>query len=520
MYVHLCKGDSIERNKLLRKLISIQYDRNDIQFVRGSLRVRGDVVEVFPAYEEYAYRIEFFGDEVDRISMINPVTGNTLQEVQEISIYPAKHFVMPEGKIEGVVKSIEYELNDRLQELRSKEKFLEAQRLEARTRYDMEMLLEVGYCHGIENYSRHISGRAPGETPYTLFDYFPKDYFLIVDESHVSIPQIGGMYEGDRARKETLVEYGFRLPSALDNRPLRFDEWEEKINQILFVSATPSPYELKKCHGKVVEQIIRPTGLVDPIIHVKPAKTQVEDLLKQIKKRAQRKERVLVTTLTKRLAEDLSEYIKEEGLAGMYLHSEINAIERVTILRDLRMGKFDVLVGVNLLREGLDLPEVSLVAILDADKEGFLRSETSLIQTIGRTARNVNAEVILYADEITNSMKRAIDETNRRRELQIEYNKEHNITPKTIQKEIKKGIEDELTSHKIVYESVAESEEEYITQEFVNELEEEMLKAAEALEFERAAELRDKIQEIRSKYSVSSSLSKSERTTIKTASKS
>lgn len=506
MYVHLCKGDSIERNKLLRKLIGIQYDRNDIQFVRGTLRVRGDVVEVFPAYEEVAYRIELFGDEVDRISIINPTTGSTVQEVKEISIYPAKHFVMPEGKIEGVVKSIEYELNDRLKELRSHGKFTEAQRLEARTRYDMEMLLEVGYCHGIENYSRHLSGRAPGESPYTLFDYFPKEFFLIIDESHVSVPQIAGMYHGDRARKETLVEYGFRLPSALDNRPLRFDEWEERIHQIMFVSATPGPYELKKCKGKVVEQIIRPTGLVDPVIYVRPAKTQVEDLLKQIKKRAEKKERVLVTTLTKRLAEDLSEYIKEEGLKGMYLHSEINAIERVTILRDLRLGKFDVLVGVNLLREGLDLPEVSLVAILDADKEGFLRSETSLIQTIGRTARNVNAEVILYADEITNSMKRAIDETNRRRALQLAYNKEHNITPTTIQKDIKKGIEYEVSSHKIVYEAVAESEEEYITQEFVKELEEEMLRAAEALEFERAAELRDKIQQIRSKYGVSSKI--------------
>lgn len=509
MYVHLCKGDSVERNKLLRKLINIQYERNDINFVRGSLRVRGDVVEVFPAYEETAYRIELFGDEVDRISIINPTTGNSLQEVEEVSIYPAKHFVMPEGKIEGVVKSIEYELNDRLKELRSQEKLLEAQRLEARTRYDMEMLLEVGYCHGIENYSRHLSGRSPGETPYTLFDYFPKDLLLIVDESHVSIPQIAGMYHGDRARKETLVEYGFRLPSAMDNRPLRFDEWESRIYQIMFVSATPAPYELKKCQGKVVAQIIRPTGLVDPIIYVKPAKTQVEDLLKQIKKRAQKKERVLVTTLTKRLAEDLSEYIKEEGLKGMYIHSEINAIERVTILRDLRLGKFDVLVGVNLLREGLDLPEVSLVAILDADKEGFLRSETSLIQTIGRTARNVNAEVILYADRITNSMKRAIDETDRRRELQIAYNKKHNITPTTIRKEIKKGIEDEVSSHKIVYESVAESEEEYVTQEFVNELEEEMLKAAESLEFERAAELRDRIQAIRSKNDRESSESSS-----------
>ena len=498
MYVHLCTGDSIERNLLLRKLVNIQYDRNDIQFVRGTMRVRGDVVEVFPAYEEFAYRIELFGDEVDRISIINPTTGNTVREVREISVYPAKHFVMPEGKIGGVVKSIEHELNDRLKELRSNEKLLQAQRLEARTRYDMEMLLEVGYCHGIENYSRHLSDRAPGETPYTLFDYFPKEFFLIVDESHVSVPQIAGMYHGDRARKETLVEYGFRLPSAMDNRPLQFDEWEKRIHQIMFVSATPGTYELKKCTGRVVEQIIRPTGLVDPTIYVKPAKTQVTDLLKQIKKRAQKKERVLVTTLTKRLAEDLSEYIKEEGLNGMYIHSEIDAIERVTILRDLRLGKFDVLVGVNLLREGLDLPEVSLVAILDADKEGFLRSETSLIQTIGRTARNVNAEVILYADQTTNSMKRAIDETNRRRAIQTAYNKEHNITPRTIQKEIKKGIEDEVSSHKLVYETVAESEEEYITQEFVNELEEEMLKAAEALEFERAAELRDKIQRIRS----------------------
>ncbi len=517
MYVHLNKGDFVERNTLLRKLVSIQYDRNDLQFVRGTLRVRGDVVEVFPAYEEIAYRIELFGDEVDRISIINPTTGNSLQEVDDVSIYPAKHFVMPEGKIEGVVKSIEYELNDRLKELRSREKFLEAQRLEARTRYDMEMLQEIGYCHGIENYSRHLSGRAPGAPPYSLFDYFPRDHFLIVDESHVSVPQIAGMYNGDRARKETLVEYGFRLPSALDNRPLRFDEWEERINQILFVSATPGAYELKKCRGRVVEQIIRPTGLIDPVIYVKSAKTQVEDLLKQIKIRAQKNERVLVTTLTKRLAEDLSEYIKEEGIKGMYLHSEINAIERVAILRDLRMGKFDVLVGVNLLREGLDLPEVSLVAILDADKEGFLRSETSLIQTIGRTARNVNAEVILYADVITNSMKRAIDETNRRRELQLAHNKQHNITPKTIQKEIRQGITNEVASRKIVYEAVAESEEEYITQEYVNELEEEMLQAAESLEFERAAELRDKIQHIRSSQNTAVAVHKSDRTTKKTA---
>ncbi|MCF6147444.1 MAG: excinuclease ABC subunit UvrB [Candidatus Kuenenia sp.] len=497
MYIQLGRGDEVERNTVLRKLISIQYERNDSNFCRGTFRVRGDVIEVYPAYEEFAYRIELFGDEVDKISMIDPLTGNALQNIKEVSIYPAKHFVMPEEKIERVVQSITYELNDRLKELRSQDKFLEAQRLEARTRYDIEMLLEIGYCHGIENYSRHISGRAPGEPPYTLFDYFPKDFLLMVDESHVSIPQIAGMYHGDRARKETLVEHGFRLPSALDNRPLRFDEWESKIYQILFVSATPGSYELKKSYKNVIEQIIRPTGLVDPIIYVKPAKTQVDDLIKEIKKRTAKKERVLITTLTKRLAEDLSEYLKEEGIKGMYLHSEINAIERVTILRDLRMGTFDVLIGVNLLREGLDLPEVSLVAILDADKEGFLRSETSLIQTIGRTARNVNAEVILYADEITKSMKRAIDETNRRREIQMAYNKKHNITPITIQKAIKKGIESDISSHKIVYGAVAESEEEYITQEYMNELEEEMLKAAEELAFERAAELRDKIQQLK-----------------------
>jgi len=497
MFVQLSRGDTIERNTLLRKFINIQYERNDMSFTRGTFRVRGDVIEIYPAYEEFAYRIELFGDEVERISLTNPVTGDTLQEAEKISLYPAKHFVMSEEKIEGVVRSIDYELNDRLKELRSSEKFLEAQRLEARTRYDMEMLLEIGYCHGIENYSRHISGRAPRSTPYTLFDYFPEDYFLIVDESHVSVPQIAGMYHGDYARKKTLIEHGFRLPSALDNRPLRFDEWESKINDILFVSATPGSYELEKCNNKVVEQIIRPTGLVDPVIFVKPAKTQVNDLLKQIRKRAQGKERVLVTTLTKRLAEDLSEFVKEEGLKGMYLHSEINAIERVAILRDLRMGKFDVLIGVNLLREGLDLPEVSLVAILDADKEGFLRSETSLIQTIGRTARNVNAEVILYADEITKSMDRAISETNRRRAIQMEYNKAHHITPMTIKKEIKKGIEYDISSQRMVYEAVAESEEEYITQEYINELEDEMLKAAESVEFEKAAKLRDKIQRIR-----------------------
>jgi excinuclease ABC subunit B len=499
MYVPLRKGEEIERNKLLRKLVNIQYERNDMGLLRGAFRVRGDVVEVYPAYEEWAYRIEFFGDEVERLSVIDPTTGEVLSQEKALDIYPAKHFVMPEGKIEGVVASIEKELVEWLDVLRSRGKHLEAQRLEARTRYDMEMLLETGYCHGIENYSRHIGARAPGEPPYTLIDYFPEDFFCIVDESHVSVPQIGGMYNGDRSRKETLVEYGFRLPSALDNRPLKFEEWEDKTHQALYVSATPGPYELEKCGGEVVEQIIRPTGLLDPLVHVKSAGTQVKDLMEQIRQRAKKGERVLVTTLTKRLAEDLSEYIQEEGLKGMYLHSELDAFERVEILRDLRLGRFDVVVGVNLLREGLDLPEVSLVAILDADKEGFLRSETSLIQTIGRTARNVNAEVILYADQITPSMRRAIDETSRRRKLQMEYNKKHHITPQTIKKEIRKGIEEEVASKRYAREMVAETEEEYVTMEYINDLKEEMREAAARLDFEKAAKLRDRLQALQAR---------------------
>lgn len=499
MYIPLHKGEEIERNKFLRKLVNIQYERNDMGLERGAFRVRGDVVEVYPAYEEWGYRIEFFGDEVDRLSVIDPTTGEVLSQEKTLDIYPAKHFVMPEGKIERVVASIEKELEEWLEVLRSRGKHLEAQRLEARTRYDMEMLLETGYCHGIENYSRHISGRAPGEPPYTLIDYFPEDFFCIVDESHVTVPQIGGMYNGDRSRKETLVEYGFRLPSALDNRPLKFEEWESKTHQVLYVSATPGPYELGKCDGEVVEQIIRPTGLLDPLVHVRPASTQVKDLLEQVRQRAKKGERVLVTTLTKRLAEDLSEYIQEEGLKGMYLHSELDAFERVEILRDLRLGRFDVVVGVNLLREGLDLPEVSLVAILDADKEGFLRSETSLIQTIGRTARNVNAEVILYADQVTSSMQRAIDETHRRRKLQMEYNKRHGITPQTIKKEIRKGIEEEVASKRYAREVVAETEEEYVTLEYINDLKEEMKEAAARLDFERAAELRDKLHALQTR---------------------
>ncbi|HHT9139259.1 MAG TPA: excinuclease ABC subunit UvrB [Candidatus Tripitaka californicus] len=493
MYIPLRKGKAIERNKFLRKLVNIQYERNDLGLERGAFRVRGDVVEVYPAYEEWGYRIEFFGDEVDRLSVIDPTTGEVLSQERVLDIYPAKHFVMPEGKIEGVVASIEKELVAWLEVLRSRGKHLEAQRLEARTRYDMEMLVETGYCHGIENYSRHISGRSPGEPPYTLIDYFPEGFFCIVDESHVTVPQIGGMYNGDQARKKTLVEYGFRLPSALDNRPLKFVEWEGKTRQLLYVSATPGPYELERCEGEVVEQIIRPTGLLDPIIHVRPAGTQVKDLMEQIRQRAGKGERVLVTTLTKRLAEDLSEYLQEEGLKGMYIHSELDAFERVEILRDLRLGRFDVVVGVNLLREGLDLPEVSLVAIMDADKEGFLRSETSLIQTIGRTARNVNAEVILYADQVTSSMQRAMEETRRRRKLQMEYNKRHGVTPRTIKKEIRKGIEEEVAAKRYAREVVAETEEEYVTMEYINDLKEEMRAAAARLDFEKAAALRDKL---------------------------
>ncbi len=493
MYIHIQKGQEIERNTLLLKLVNILYERSDIKFERGDFRVNGDVIDVYPAYEKFAYRIELFGDEVDGLSIIDPVSGNKFDELEEISVYPAKHFVMQEGKIEGVIESIDGELEERLKELRSQNKDFEAQRLEARTRYDMEMLSEIGYCHGIENYSRHISGRAPGERPASLIDYYPDDFFLVVDESHVAIPQIRGMYAGDRSRKETLVKYGFRLPSALDNRPLRFDEWESLVKQTLLVSATPSEYEMEKCKGRVVEQIIRPTGLVDPVVRIMPAKTQVQDLLKEIRKRVEMKERVLVTTLTKRLAEDLSEYIKEDGLKGMYLHSEMNAIERVEVLKDLRLGTFDVVVGVNLLREGLDLPEVSLVGILDADKEGFLRSETSLIQTIGRTARNVNAEVILYADVVTGSMQKAMDETERRRKIQLAYNKQNNITPQTIRKGIRKGIDEENTSKKIARQMVKEDEAEYITQEYIRELEEEMLQAASDLNFEKAAEIRDRV---------------------------
>ena len=498
MMVGLSVGDEIDRNKLLSKFVDIQYERNDIAFESGKFRVRGDCVEIFPSYEEFAIRIEFWGDEVEQISTIDPTSGKVLSREDQCFIYPAKHFVLPEERIESAVAEIKKELAERLEELKDQNKLLEAQRLSARTRYDIEMLREVGYCPGIENYSRHLSGRAAGSAPDTLYSFFPDDFLLFVDESHVTIPQIGGMFAGDNSRKKTLVEHGFRLPSALDNRPLRFDEWEKKVNQMVLVSATPGPWDLEKTGGEVIEQVIRPTGLLDPEIEVSPARGQVPHLLEQIHQRRASGERVLVTTLTKRLAEDLSAYFNKQGVPCKWLHSELDAFERVELLKNLREGHFDVLVGVNLLREGLDLPEVSLVAIMDADKEGFLRSETSLMQTIGRSARNVNAKVILYADKVTRSMQRAIDETARRREVQKAYNKEHGITPETIQKSIRSGIEAEAAAHAASNAAVGRKDEkQYITEEYLSELEAEMLQAAEALDFERAAAIRDRIVQLR-----------------------
>ena len=502
MMVPLRVGDQIDRDHLLLRLVDIQYDRNDVELSRGKFRVRGDVVECWPAYEEFAYRIELWGDEVDNLAIVDPLTGNEARREESIYIYPAKHFVLPQERIDGALEEIQSELEERLEFFRKEGKLLEAQRLSARTRYDVELLREVGHCPGIENYSRALAGRKPGEPPYTLLDFFPDDFLTIVDESHVTVPQVRGMSAGDHARKTTLVEHGFRLPMALDNRPLRFDEWISRRKQSVFVSATPGDWEMDRTDGEVVEQVIRPTGLVDPLIHVVPARGQVPHLKEAICGRAERNERVLVTALTKRLSEDLTTYFLEEGIRCKWLHSELDAIERVEILRELREQKFDALIGVNLLREGLDLPEVSLVAILDADKEGFLRSETSLIQTIGRSARNVNAEVILYADRVTKSMQHAIDETNRRRELQLAYNAEHGITPETIQKAIRRGIEDEITAHRIVKDSAGiKTETDYVTQEFLNELEAEMLAAAEQLQFERAAELRDRIAELKEQMS-------------------
>jgi len=499
MMVALAVGQQVDRDELLARLVDIQYERNDIDFAPGKFRVRGDCVEVFPSYEQTAARIELWGDEVEQLSIIDPTSGEAIRRQSELFIYPAKHFVMPEERIQRAVDEIRRELQERLEEFKRQGKLLEAQRLSARTRFDIEMLQEVGYCPGIENYSRPLSGRPPGSPPDTLFSFFPDDFLLFVDESHVTVPQIRGMYHGDHNRKVTLVEHGFRLPSALDNRPLTFEEWEKKIRQVIFVSATPGPYELEKAGGRVVEQVIRPTGLLDPEIEVAPARGQVPHLLSQIRQRAAAGERVLVTTLTKRLAEDLADYFSKQDVRCKWLHSELDAFERVELLRDLRQGDFDVLVGVNLLREGLDLPEVSLVAILDADKEGFLRSETSLMQTIGRSARNVNAKVILYADTITDSMQRAIEETRRRRKMQQEYNAKHGITPETIRKGIRAGIEAEAAAHARANAMIGRAQEtRYITEEYLAELQAEMLAAAEALEFERAAALRDRIQQMRS----------------------
>lgn len=493
-------GMERDRNEVLRKLVDIQYVRNDINFTRGTFRVRGDVVEIFPVTRsEQAVRVEFFGDEIERIREIDVVTGEIIGDREHVAIFPASHYVTRQDELNRALVDIEAELKERLEELRSQGKLLEAQRLEQRTRYDMEMIREVGFCSGIENYSRHLVGKKAGEAPYTLLDFFPNDYLIIVDESHVTIPQIRAMYNGDQARKNVLVEHGFRLPSAKDNRPLKFEEFEERINQIIFVSATPGPYEMEKA-PEVVEQIIRPTGLVDPKIHVHPIKGQIDHLIGEIHKRIARDERVLVTTLTKKMAEDLTDYLKELGIKVRYLHSDIKTIERMQILRDLRLGEFDVLIGINLLREGLDLPEVSLVAILDADKEGFLRSDRSLIQTIGRAARNANGEVIMYADVITESMKKAIDETERRRQIQMAYNEKHGIVPQTI----KKKVHDVIEATK-----VAEDMAEYQTnkgskrmtkkerQNLIAQLEKEMKQAAKELHFERAAELRDLIIELK-----------------------
>ncbi|MCK4752913.1 MAG: excinuclease ABC subunit UvrB, partial [Planctomycetes bacterium] len=490
-------GDTIDRNELLGRFADLQYTRNDIEFARSKFRVRGDVVELYPSYESFAIRFEFFGDTVEKISYINPISGETLAEESQVFIYPAQHYIMPAEKIAPAIESIKAELKQRLQQLKQDGKLLEAQRLQARTRYDIEMMQEIGYCSGIENYSRHLSGRPPGTRPYTLIDYFPKDFLLFIDESHVTIPQIRAMWSADKSRKEVLIEHGFRLPSALDNRPLRFEEFEDNWENIIFVSATPRPFELEKCENEIVEQIIRPTGLIDPTIFVHPAKNQIPHLLEEIKKRVEAKERILVTTLTKKLSENLSNFIKEKGFRCTYLHSEIDTLERVEILKNLRLGKFDVLVGINLLREGLDLPEVSLVAILDADKEGFLRSHTALIQTIGRTARNVNATVFLYGDIVTQSMQKAIDETDRRRKIQLKYNTEHNITPETIKKEIRKGLAELLKAKQTAQKAVRFEAEEFEKTEMVSQIEKEMLDAAQNLDFERAAFLRDQLRDFK-----------------------
>jgi excinuclease ABC subunit B len=500
MVVSLRTGMELERNQLLHRLVDIQYERNDIDFKRGTFRVRGDVVEIFPASrDEHCIRIEFFGDEIDRIREVDALTGEITGERDHVAIFPASHFVTREEKMRVAIENIEKELEERLQILKDDNKLLEAQRLEQRTRYDLEMMREMGFCSGIENYSRHLTLRPPGSTPYTLIDYFPEDFLIVIDESHVTLPQIRGMFNGDKARKEVLVNHGFRLPSALDNRPLMFDEFEKHIHNIVFVSATPGPYEIEHT-PKMIEQIIRPTGLLDPIIEVRPIEGQIDDLIGEIQDRVKKNERVLVTTLTKKMSEDLTDYLKEIGIKVNYLHSEVKTLDRIEIIRELRLGKYDVLVGINLLREGLDIPEVSLVTILDADKEGFLRSERSLIQTIGRAARNANGKVIMYADKMTNSMEVAISETKRRRAIQEEYNEKHGITPKTIQKDIRAVIR---ATH------AAEEQEDYKPSKafgkmskkerdrLIHDMEKEMKEAAKALDFERAAELRDLLFELK-----------------------
>jgi excinuclease ABC subunit B len=516
MLVHLEVGDRIDRDDFLERLVEIQYERDDHDFFRGNFRVRGDVVEIFPAYEEErAIRIEFFGDEIDAIYFIDPLRGKKLEQVPKIAIYPNSHYVLRPERKEDAIEAIKRELEERVEELVARDKLVEAERLQERTQFDIEMMITMGYCNGIENYSRHLSGRDPGQAPPCLLDYFPDDYLMIVDESHMTVPQIGGMFRGDKSRKNTLIEHGYRLPSAIDNRPLKFDEWEKRLNQTIFMSATPGDYELDKCDGVVVEQIVRPTGLVDPEVEIRPAGEQVDDVYGEIRDTIDAGNRVLVTTLTKQMAEDLTDYLTELGISVRYLHSDIDTIERMNLIRDLRRGEFDVLVGINLLREGLDIPEVALVAILDADKEGFLRSETSLVQTIGRAARNVDGRVILYADEETDSIREAVDETERRRNIQLEYNEKHDITPQTIQKKIADIEEhvpydeepepdesapapsaDETDDDQAAVTDIDDPEQ---LDELIEEYREKMQEAADDLRFEEAAEYRDKMKELESR---------------------